>query len=63
MTLLEFAEKTSPTPLTAWQRYFLTMYEEAVKDEWDRLSLSRTLRYGDTLVSIFTTKQHKQQEG
>jgi len=38
-------------------------HQEAVKDEWDRLSLSRTLRYGDTLVSIFTTKQHKQQEG
>lgn len=32
MTLLEFAEKTSPTPLTAWQRTFLTMYEQAVKD-------------------------------
>ena len=32
MTLLEFAEKTSSTPLTAWQVTFLTMYEEAVKD-------------------------------
>lgn len=32
MTLLEFAEKTSPTPLTAWQREFLTKYEKAVKD-------------------------------
>lgn len=32
MTLLEFAEKTSQTPLTAWQREFLTMYEQAVKD-------------------------------
>lgn len=32
MTLLEFAEKTSPVPLTAWQRDFLTMYEQAVRD-------------------------------
>jgi hypothetical protein len=32
MTLLEFAEKTTPAPLTAWQVTFLTMYEQAVKD-------------------------------
>lgn len=33
MTLLEFAEKTSPIPLTAWQREFLVMYEQAVKED------------------------------
>lgn len=32
MTLLEFAEKTSPVPLTAWQRELLTKYEQAVKE-------------------------------
>jgi hypothetical protein len=29
VTLLEFAEKTSPTPLMKWQKEFLLKYEEA----------------------------------
>jgi phage FluMu protein Com len=32
MTLLEFAELTSPVPLTPWQRTFLESYQQAVKD-------------------------------
>jgi len=43
MTLLEFAEKTSPTPLTAWQRDFLTKYEQAVKEgKWSLCSFPST---------------------
>lgn len=33
MTLLEYAEKTSPIPLSACQREFLAMYEQAVKED------------------------------
>ncbi len=32
MTLVEFAEKTSPIPLTDWQKKFLTFYEQAKKE-------------------------------
>ena len=31
MTLVEFAEKTSPIPLSEWQKKFLTLYEQAKK--------------------------------
>ncbi len=31
MTLLEFAEKNSPFPLTEWQREYFNMYEESLK--------------------------------
>ena len=33
MTLLEFAEKTSPLPLTTFQKEFVQKYEEAVKND------------------------------
>ena len=29
MNLVEFAEKTSPVPLTDWQKQFLSAYEQA----------------------------------
>jgi phage FluMu protein Com len=32
VTLLEFAELTSPVPLSEWQHTFFRMYEQAVKD-------------------------------
>jgi len=32
MTLLEFAEKTSPVPLNKWQRELFIKYEEALRD-------------------------------
>ena len=32
MTLLEFAEKTSPIPLMEWQKVFLQKYEEAKRE-------------------------------
>ena len=32
MTLVEFAEKTSPIPLTDWQKQFLSAYEQAQKE-------------------------------
>lgn len=32
MNLVEFAEKTSPIPLTDWQKQFLEMYEQAQKE-------------------------------
>jgi hypothetical protein len=32
MTLLEFAEKTSPLPLMQWQRDFLPMVETAINE-------------------------------
>lgn len=32
MTLVEFAEKISPMPLTEWQKKFLTFYEQAKKE-------------------------------
>lgn len=32
MTLVEFAEKTSPMPLSEWQKKFLTFYEQAKKE-------------------------------
>lgn len=31
MDLLEFAEKTSPIPLSIWQKEFLKAYEQAQK--------------------------------
>lgn len=33
MTLLEFAKKASPIPLTAFQKEFLQKYEEAVNED------------------------------
>lgn len=32
MTLVEFAEKTSPVSLTEWQKKFLGVYEQAKKE-------------------------------
>ena len=32
MTLVEFAERTSPVPLSEWQKKFLTFYEQAKKE-------------------------------
>lgn len=32
MTLVEFAEKISPVPLTDWQKQFLSAYEQAQKE-------------------------------
>ena len=32
MTLVEFAEKISPMPLTEWQKKFFTFYEQAKKE-------------------------------
>lgn len=32
MTLVEYAEKTSPIPLSEWQKKFLTFYEQAKKE-------------------------------
>ncbi len=32
MTLVEFAEKVSPVPLTDWQKQFLAAYEQAQKE-------------------------------
>ena len=32
MTLVEFAEKTSPMPLTEWQKQLLAAYEQAKKE-------------------------------
>lgn len=32
MTLVDFAEKTSPLTLTEWQKQFLTAYEQAKKE-------------------------------
>lgn len=32
MTLVEFAEKISPIPLTDWQKKFLSFYEQAEKE-------------------------------
>lgn len=32
MTLVEFAEKTSPIPLSEWQKQFLSKYEQAQKE-------------------------------
>ena len=32
MTLVEFAEKISPQPLTEWQKKFLTFYEHAKRE-------------------------------
>jgi len=29
MNLVEYAEKTSPIPLTEWQKWFLSVYEKA----------------------------------
>lgn len=33
MTLVEFAEKTGPVPLTEWQKKFLVLYEQAKKED------------------------------
>lgn len=38
MTLVEFAEKTSPIPLTEWQKQLLTTYEQA-KEEYKPIVL------------------------
>lgn len=32
MTLVEYAEKISPMPLTEWQKKLLTFYEQAKKE-------------------------------
>ena len=32
MNLVEFAEKTSPIPLTEWQKQFIEAYEQARKE-------------------------------
>ena len=32
MNIVEFAEKTSPVPLSEWQKRFLTLYEQAKKE-------------------------------
>lgn len=32
MSLLEFAEKTSPLPLMPWQKEFIAKFEEAQKE-------------------------------
>lgn len=60
MTLLEFTEKTSSTPLTAWQREFLTMYEVAVK-EGTRLTINMVPNVGrktavDTINQLHCSK-------
>lgn len=52
MTLLEFAKKTSPTPLTAWQREFLTMYERAVKDDVQLICIPSRFKGRDMVVRI-----------
>lgn len=49
MTLLEYAEKISQAPLTAWQRTFLAMYEEAVS-EGKQLICSFPPRNGQTMA-------------
>lgn len=57
MTLLEFAEKTSPAPLTAWQREFLTMYEEAVKEEKELIYFP-TPRSGKMMIKDIINKYY-----
>ena len=32
MTLVEFAERTSPIPLSVWQKCFLTLYEQTKRE-------------------------------
>lgn len=32
MNLAEFADKTSPIPLSNWQKYLLSMYEQAQRE-------------------------------
>ncbi len=58
MTLLEFAEKTSPTPLTAWQREFLSMYEKAVKNGKELIYISGRIT-GRKMIMNIVNQMHE----
>jgi len=62
MTLVEFAEKTSPIPLSEWQKKFLTLYEQAKKENKQIVAVAAPRIGGRQMLKWIIREYEKEQE-